>query len=154
MTVRRYHPDGTFTELTGEALAEWEADQAVRKLAQLPKRRETRRALFRQQADARIAQLVGRPATDTKEAVLVAQMNMVGAAIRAARAEAQAGGDAGAATTMLDNLDTLYGAIEAVRAAENAASAAVAVAGLDDQMTPDDRIAEVEAVPDVEARLA
>lgn len=141
---------GVFREPTAEEAAT--LSRAA--LESVAERRETRRTLFRQQADARIAQLVGRAATDTKEAVLVAQMNMVGAAIRAARAEARAGGDAGAATILLDNLDTLYGVIEVVRAAENAASAALDAAGLDDQMTPEQRITEIDAVPGVEARLA
>ncbi|MCP5230905.1 MAG: hypothetical protein H6948_02225 [Zoogloeaceae bacterium] len=152
MTVRRYLADGSVVDLTGAELSAWEADQATRKIAQLPKRRESRRLLHQQQADARIALACRLPADARKEDVLTAQMRLMGGGLRAARAEGK--GPNAQAKAQLDALDALFTGIEAVRAAETAANDAVAAAGLDDQMTPDQRLAEIDAVLDVDARLA
>lgn len=128
------------------ATVEEQAEIDVRRLRGLEDTRLARRDQFRRLADQRIAQLVGMAADASKDAVLVRQINMVGAALRAARAEARAGGEAEGATPLLDAMESLYGVIEQIRAAENAASAALWEAGTDERMTAAERAAEIDAV--------
>lgn len=137
----RIQSDGARVELSPVEQGEFNARLLAHDGESVHQMREQRRAEFRAQADARISSFTG-PAQDQMR-VVIRQVNMLGAAVRALRKETR--GDA-TATAGLDALDAVYTMIDAIRTAENAASAALDRAGVDERMTPAERIAEIDAL--------
>jgi hypothetical protein len=125
--------------MTAPELSLLEADQ----VAHISRRREQRRAAFKAEAGARIRAVLG---TDKEgEDLLIYQINLGTRAQQLQRKEAL-GTASTAEVALLDTLDAARDDIEAVRDAENAASALLDNAGIDTNDTIAQRIAEIDAV--------
>lgn len=135
--------------LTGAELDEWNARQA----AGVDARREVRGRLFKEQARTLIEALPafgGRTGNDYRDRAAnlqarVTELQDIVLFGGTFTAEEQAEYDAIKAT---------FAAIKTIRLAENTASSALASAGADEHLTISEREAEIDAVLDVEARLA